>query len=400
MHGKKLLIGAIAAAACGLAQAQVRTQYEYPADSVERGVRQLGDTPFYMTPFAGLAIGYDDNVLLTPSNEKTSNYWIFSPGINLDARGPRSVFQLKYQAQIARYSDSPDDNYIDQTGRVSFDYGLDTRNFVQLGVDYIHGHDPRGSTDRPVQSEPDVYQLVVPRATYAYGAPGARGRVELFASATDRRYLNNRSTTAASDHFIPEVGGTFYARVQPKTYVLTEVRYRDIDYKLSGNPGEGHELSYFVGATWEASAATSGTVKVGQLRRKTELGGAEDTDSSWEAAITWRPRTYSRFQLATLRQTTESTGVGQFIVATSVLLDWTHSWNSNFTTGVDLRYRQDKYQGVDRTDDSKGFGLRAGYKFRRWLTLGAEWTRWKRDSNQPSVEYDKNVYLLTATGSL
>jgi hypothetical protein len=48
----------------------------------------------------------------------------------------------------------------------------------------------------------------------------------------------------------------------------------------------------------------------------------------------------------------------------------------------------------------RSLGLRAGYKFRRWLTLGAEYTHSNRDSNTPVFEYDKNLYLLTATASM
>jgi polysaccharide biosynthesis protein VpsM len=41
-----------------------------------------------------------------------------------------------------------------------------------------------------------------------------------------------------------------------------------------------------------------------------------------------------------------------------------------------------------------------GYRFRRWLTLGAEYTHIQRDSNRAGFEYDKNIYLLTATASM
>ena len=54
-----------------------------------------------------------------------------------------------------------------------------------------------------------------------------------------------------------------------------------------------------------------------------------------------------------------------------------------------------EYQGFDRQDEIKSLGLKVGYRFRRWLTLGAEYTRTRRDSNRPEFEYDKNLYLLT-----
>ena len=152
--------------------------------------------------------------------------------------------------------------------------------------------------------------------------------------------------------------------------------------------------------TWEATAATTGTLKVGRLERKFDRDLPRFTGTSWEGIVTWSPRTYSKFDFYTARQTHESTGLGNFILTSVAGVTWTHAWNSVFNTGVDLRYAKDDYQGFDRRDQIKSVGLKAGYKFRRWLTLGAEYTHSERDSNRPTFEYDKNLYLLTATASM
>ena len=79
---------------------------------------------------------------------------------------------------------------------------------------------------------------------------------------------------------------------------------------------------------------------------------------------------------------------------------WTHGWTTYITTALDARYQKDDYQGFDRNDKISSLGLKAGYKFRRWLTLGAEYTRTHRDSNIDTFDYDKNLYLITLTGTL
>ena len=45
-------------------------------------------------------------------------------------------------------------------------------------------------------------------------------------------------------------------------------------------------------------------------------------------------------------------------------------------------------------------GLKVGYRFRRWLTFGAEYNYIERDSNIDTSDYDKNRYFLTATASM
>lgn len=359
---------------------------------------QLGQSPFYLTPYVGVAIGRDDNLFLANTNEKSSSVFIFSPGFALDARSSKGVFQLKYQGQVGRYGQSDDDNYVDHTTRAMFDMAFDRRNFLRLGLEYIRSHDPRGSTDRPVAGRPDVYRMVTPSAVYAFGAPGAPGRVELYASEVDKRYLNNRATTETSDREARELGGAFYWRVAPKTYVLAEVRDTEISYRLP-SAASGDERRYYGGVSWEATAATTGTLKAGRLVRKFDVGD-EDSSTSWEGIVSWSPRTYSKFDFYTSRQSTESTGLGRYILSSIGGVSWNHAWSSFLSTGVDFRYQKDDYRGFDRKDEISSLGLRAGYKFRRWLTIGAEYTYTTRDSNSPTFEYDKNLYLLTATASM
>jgi len=92
--------------------------------------------------------------------------------------------------------------------------------------------------------------------------------------------------------------------------------------------------------------------------------------------------------------------LGRFILSSVAGVTWNHAWTSFVNTGVGFRYQRDEYQGFDRTDDLKSVNLKVGYRFRRWLTIGGEYTYTKRDSNQPSFEFDKNLYMLTATASM
>jgi hypothetical protein len=403
----KLKMAALAALATftSYANAQtapVRPAYQYPSIPPISGPAsvQVGDTPFYFLPYVGVGAGYDDNLFLTNTNEKSSTIFVFSPGFKIDARDANKVVQLSYQGQIGRYGQSEADNYIDHTARSQFDFAFDRRNFLRIGLDHLRSHDPRGSTDRPINIRPDRYKLTNPYATYAFGAPGAAGRVELYYNYADKDYLNNRETTIASDRNTEEFGGAFYWRVMPRTYVMAEGRETRISYKLPSVPSDATERRIYGGVMWEATAATTGTLKVGTLKRRFDSDLPNFSGTSWEGIVTWAPRTYSKFDFYTARQTNESTGLGNFILTSIGGVSWTHGWNSVLSTGLDYRYQRDEYQGFDRSDKTNILGLKFGYKFRRWLTLGAEYAHTQRDSNVPLFEYDKNLYLLTATASL
>ena len=402
---KAVLAAGLALAAAG-AHAQtsyVRPQYQYPETPPASGPAniQVGDSPVFVTPYVGTAIGRDDNLFLTRDNQRASDLFIVSPGVKLDARDPNKVVQASYQGQIGRYTSSRDDDYVDHAARAQFDMALDRRNFLKLGVDYIRSHDPRGSTDRPIGSGPDRYRQTTPYATYALGAPGAQGRVELYYSDPGRRYVSNRDTTINGDREMQEFGGAFYWRVMPRTYVMAEARQTDVRYDLSSSPLSADEHRYYAGVTWEATAATTGTVKVGQLRRNFKDPSQPDfSGTSWEALVSWAPKSYSKLDFYSARQTNESTGLGSFILSSLAGVTWSHAWTTYISTAVDARFQKDDYQGFDRNDKIAVLGLKAGYKFRRWLTLGAEFTHTKRDSNLDLFDYDKNLYLLTITGTL
>jgi hypothetical protein len=398
-----LLLSATSLAFAQSATSYIRPTYAYPATPPESGAAsvQLGDTPFFFTPYLGVAYGHDSNLFFSDINKKGSNIFIGSGGVSIDARSPNSVFQVNAQVQDGRYTSSTQDSYIDSNVDTRLDYAIDRRNFVRAGITYIRGHDPRGSTDRPFGNTPDKYRQGDPYFTYALGAPGAQGRVEVYYSDMFKRYINNREFTFASDRDQQEYGAAFYVRAMPRTYGLIEAREDNIRYKVSGPSTSADETRLYLGVSWEATAATTGTIKFGRLKRDFIADNLQDfTGNSWEGIVSWAPRTYSKFDFYTARQTNESTGLGNFILTSVGGVTWSHDWSSYVRTAVDLRYQRDSYEGFDRTDKTWLAGLKAGYKFRRWLTLGAEYDYWKRDSSLDIYDYTRNLFLITATASM
>jgi hypothetical protein len=404
---------AICSVLCGLAfgahgqgvPIPIRPSYIYPSapavgPTAGAASVQVADTPIYFTPYVGAGLGHDDNLFYSSSNEKSSYLYVISPGLRFDARDASKVFSFSYQSQYGFYTSSRNDDYWDHNILTSFDTIMAPSLYGRVDYIFVHGHDPRGLTDRPTQDTPDKYEVSRPGVTLAYGAPGARGRIEAYYSYAYRKYINNRDVTAASDRDTPEYGAAFYWRVMPKTSVLFEARKTDQNYTLPGSLLSSEEERYYAGVTWEATATTSGTVKVGTLRKKFDSDLPTFSGTSWEGLITWLPRTYSRFDFYSARYPTESTGLGDFILTDATGVVWTHDWNSYVFTGVNARYQRDRYQGFDRNDDTSTVGLKIGYRFRRWLTLGAEYTYMKRDSSLDIYDYNKNLFFLTATASM
>lgn len=401
----KSAIAALLLAGSASAMAQVgpiRPQYEFPGTPPDAavGAIAIGSSGFYFAPFITLAYGRDDNLFLTNGNETKSNVIFVSPGFSITGRDPNKVFELSYQGNFGQYEDSRADDYVDHAFNASFDMQATRQLALRAAFDYDRGHDPRGSTDRGIGVAPDEYTLATPSIIVAFGQPGARGRFELYASDARKRYENNRATTFGSDRDTREYGIAGYFRVMPRTSVLVEYRNTDVDYTFIGSPLSGEEERVFAGVTWEASAAMSGTVKVGELRKRFNCCQPSFSGTIWEGLVTWMPRTYSKFDLYAYRQPVESSGLGSFILSDAVGINWNHAWNSKLSTEMNGRVQKDKYQNFVRSDDVYFVGAKVAYKFRRWLSLGAELQHTTRESNLPAFDYDKNLWLVTLTASM
>ena len=360
--------------------------------------------PLTVFPGVDLAHGYDDNLFLRPSNRATSSYTVVSPQVRVEAKPGPHKFDFGLRIDDGRYHSSPADSYTDYTLVGTGDVVFSARAGLRLRAEYKHGHDGRGSTDRGVSVAPDEYDNTGIDGTFRYGAPGARGRIEVNANTLARRYANNRLSTVVSDRDTIGLGATFFWRVMPRTELLAQVGHSNIDYKLASSTQDSTETRYLAGVKWEATAKTTGTAKFGRQTKKFDSAARQDISgaSSWDVGVRWSPLTYSVFDFVTAKQASESTGVGDAVVGKNYGVTWSHAWSSRLRTQALATFRNDAFSGagVTRKDDTTSFGLKVAYDFRRWLRLGAEVTHVERDSNDSALNYKRNLLLFTVGGTL
>jgi hypothetical protein len=187
--------------------------------------------------------------------------------------------------------------------------------------------------------------------------------------------------------------------------VLVGAQHRDIHYTdFSPPPTQSStENYYFGGLKWEATAATTGMIRLGYLQKNFDSSAIKDYSSfAWDAGIRWSPLTYSVFDFITSKRTQESTGVGSAIASSNYGVTWNHAWSSRLRTQALASYRKDDFidSSPDRLDKTAAFGAKVSYDFRRWLIFGAEYTHTDRNSNQTIYDYKRNLYLLTVGATL
>lgn len=351
----------------------------------------------------GIDLGYDSNVTQArKGSEVSSSFFRVTPTLALDSQYRSGRYTLSYKGDYVRYP-SYNPNSLAQNDLIFQAQNVfTTRSALAWGASVGDHYDPIGSTDRNLNgSEADHYHTMAANATYAYGAESAQGRLEFDGGVGSKRYQNNRAWTESADVDNTNLAARFFYRVAPKTRALAEVRRTTYDYVSDLQRLDNTDWRTYLGATWDASSALTGTVKVGE-----QFKNYRDTDAhrnykgfSWEAAVRWTPRTYSSFDLSTGRAANDPSGNTGSPVTKSVMLAWNHDWTSYVHSKLSLGQMNTDYSGTGRKDTDRVAGVGVMYDMRRWLGLGLEYTWSKRNSNEDNYDYVRNVTMFKVEAS-
>jgi len=396
------VIATAAIIAAGSAFAQ-QTAATTSASSASGGSGSIPIGPLVAYPGIDFALGHDDNLFLSSSAPTASLYTIVSPNVRVEAKPGPHKFDFTLRVSEGRYDSSSADNYTDYSLLGNADMVFTARSGLKLSAEYRHGHDGRGTNDAAPTSTPNQYDNYGVSGVYRYGAYGARGRIEVDAGILAHRYTNNPTSTAPLNYDTSRLGGAFFWRVMPRTELFTHVGLQRFDYLESGSGQSSNITNYSFGVKWDATAATSGSIGVGQ--QKTDfISGSNPSfsSSSWDAHVRWSPLSYSAVDFVTSKQVNQSTGVGDAIVSKLYGATWSHAWSSRMRTQVLASYRDDAFinSTPSRVDNTTSFGLRANYDYLRWLRFGAEYTYSIRDSTISTDGYKRNLLLFTVGATL
>lgn len=410
----KLLAVLVALAASQSASADAlptRTGFNFDPDITQSSVYRfkgglepapIRAEPFFITPLLNLSFGRDDNVLLDDNNKRSSVFVGVGPSINVALPKGPDQYYLNYLGNYGIYTSEDDSNYYDHTlalGAMN-DWTVRARSMVELN--YMKGHDPAGSTSSAT-TKPDEWHNTALRGSFSYGAQGATGQIEASAGFGARRYDTNRALTATKDRDQADFSAAFLYRLGPATQALIEARYSDIDYVSAGSTQDSNETRYLLGAKWVMTAITSGVIKVGQVKKAFDSVIRKDYEGiGWEGGLTWSPKPYTRLNLALSQSPGEATGTEDYMLTRQTTLSWQHDWTDLTQTTLSFTDAKDDFEGAGQTrkDNRRILSARITYGVSRWLRTGLEFQHHVRNSNDNSLDYKRNLIMLTLEGSL
>jgi hypothetical protein len=366
--------------------------------------------PVFITPTLDTRVGYVDNLFRSKEDKKNTGFSVITPRVQAwMANGP-STYSFTTALVDYRYFDSSDDDITDNTYNLDVHHEFNARNTVNLFAEYWDFHETRGvgvsEGIAPLLDGPVKLDRSTIGGDYLYGSESSSGRLKLGAQALEHDYKNFPKLTRYRSRDRYQYGSTFLWRIAERTDAVFEVRYIDTEYdRLDPSDAAGSldsdEINYLAGVNWEATAKTSGSVKVGMIDRDYSSDDRSDDDVfSWEADVTYSPRTYSHFNLASRRYFDETNGLGNAVETEDITLSWNHDWDSYSSTVFRVRAGNLDYTESERQDDLYGAEASYNYAFRRWIDLGVGYRFEDIDSDLEFYDYTRNEVFLEAKVSL
>lgn len=369
--------------------------------------------PFDFSPMLEVSETYNDNIFFNNGNRKDSMLTQVQLGLQLELKNGPSHYDLQYGFRSWTWHSSSADDYLDQFVAIKTHTEFTNRNKLDFKVNYIDSHNLRGTfytaPGLPFSqlAKPDTFHEYNAELKYRYGAVGAEGNLELITGFNDLTYDTRPEVTHTYDKTRVYLIPGFYYRIMPKTELLAQVEADWYLYKYQTTPvNYSYNLQrYLVGVKWDATAKTSGTLRIGYMTQQFDSGAPGKSGISGDIGMTWAPLTYSRFHLNFSRNIVPTIGYGTSATVNTVSAGWTHNWNSKLSTHLDGGYTNMVNQNVATpavnsnqvTNNYYYANVGVDYAIQDWISVGLDYKFNNLSSSYNVQNYDQNRVMLYVT---
>ena len=368
---------------------------------VEQGAPLKFENGVHLYPSLFTGIGYNDNLLSDATNSTQSSFINLAPKLVAEMKRKGDRYTALVSVNDKRYSASSPDNTTDSQFSVAGDNYFSARARAGWSLGVLNGTDVRGANNRPLTAEAARYHSNNINGRFIYGAPEAPGRFEFDAGNVDKVYDTERATTAVGDVSTGSYAGRVFYRLGTRSLALAEFRSAKNNYSSVLSTDSNVERRYYAGITWEATAATTGIIKVGQMTKDFDQAGKQGfSGGSWEASVRWLPLTYSAVDLQTSRAAADASGFGNYNLVTSTDITWSHKWTQSVGSRLSLGQMNTDFGGTARQDSAMNYGLKLDYAVYRWLKVGVDIAGTDSTSNVAGNEFKRNITMLTLDATL
>lgn len=345
-----------------------------------------------------LSFKRDENIFRTAEPNPT-NIFSLRPKIEYVNNKAKYNVIASYNGIYNKYNNFENLNFEDHLVRLKTSFGFTKKSGLSINAFY-HDFVEAPGTNNSITSILDELNAVnrkTFKASSYYGTTASKGQVTLGFGYHQYRYTNNNQQFRDFDEI--EFAPTFFYRLSSKVRSLFQIRLYDYDYKqpIRGLDGSNKQTIFYTGIEWQATAKTSGVIKLGHLTRNFNDPEARDVSGlSFEIEGKWRPNTYTEFTLISERETLESSEIDiQAFINTYYAIEGTHEISP--LTTIEAVFRQDKsdVEKQQRYNTLKQYSIGVTRHIKRWLDIKVKYKDIKRNSTDSSFDFNSKEVSLS-----
>jgi hypothetical protein len=364
---------------------------------------------FLVLPSLDLQEWWDSNVFAVPTRPSTDLVTAVVPQLSIASDWNNHALNLFVGDQSEFYQKHTTENVNNVTVAAQGRFDILRDEYIQGGAGVQLSHEDRASPNASIGGKYPT-QFTVADGNLGFvrniGILGAQltGDVQSYSynnNVTDtdveipeayRDYIQYTVTPRVTYEIVPG----YHAFIQTP---LNERQYdRGVDPLGFNHSSHGYEGD--VGTAVNLGSALNGEVFVGYLRQDYEdraFGSPQGLTGG--ANLLWNATELTSYRLAVSRVVDEEAagvtiGPSGAYIETTGKISVEHELLRNVVLTASGTYFVDQFSGVNRTDNNYNAYAGAKYLMNRVLSLGFDANFWHRDSNQPGVNYDREIIGL------
>ena len=362
-----------------------------------QGKIHLGALRIY--PLFSERIEFDDNVFQVsgtgivnglPVKEKESDLInIYTPALKLELPlrgggfipGKEHDLSLDWHSDFKNYRDHASENqqnhHFTASGILKFNRGF------EINLDNVYT-----DTESPAGSETDnIHPIKTNQGRIKINMPDYFRKFDAEISYTNYQFEYDERALRRANRFEHNFTLKIPYKLTPKISLFPEYAYGFIEYdsqSVADAQSDSHYNEIYAGAEWNITGKTTGILKLGFTEMR-----FDDTERSdiktFIAELGVRVYLTKRMELDvnagrgvkqsefTADSNAFERSFGDFKISRKVWKDLGASFNAS--------YEKQVYHGSERKDDIYGFGLSTGYRIKKWISAGFEYSYRDRHSN-------------------
>jgi hypothetical protein len=361
---------------------------------------------FLILPSMDLQEWWDSNVYAVPTRPSSDLVTAIVPQLSIASDWNNHALNLFVGDQSEFYNKHTTENVNNVTVAAQGRFDIQRDEYIQGGAGLQLSHEDRSSPDAAIGGKYPT-QFTVADGNIGFvrnvGIIGA----QLTGDVQSYSYNNNVTNTDAE---IPEAYRDYIQyTVTPRVtyeivpgyhaFIQTPLNERQYDRGVDplGFNHSSHGYEGDVGTALNLGSALNGEVFVGYLRQDyedTAFGSPQGLTGG--ANLLWNATDLTSFRLAVSRVVEEeaagiTTAPSGSYIETTGKISVEHELLRNVVLTASGTYFVDQFSGVNRTDNNYNAYAGAKYLMNRVLSLGFDANFWHRDSNQPGVNYDREI---------